>query len=95
MGGIKKAFKSVTKSIKKVVSKTVGGAVFGIKADKPKVVEQAPPAQEAPKAEQNAEGVSTPEELSTRKRNRRNGLRIDLNNAGGANTGSGLNIPVG
>lgn len=94
MGGIKKAVKSVTKSIKKTVSKTVGG-VFGIKADKPKVIEQAPPAQEAPKAEQNAEGVSTPEELSTRKRNRRNGLRIDLNNAGGANTGSGLNIPVG
>jgi len=94
VGGIKKAVKSVTKSIKKTVSKTVGG-VFGIKADKPKVIEQAPPAQEAPKAEQNAEGVSTPEELSTRKRNRRNGLRIDLNNAGGANTGSGLNIPVG
>ncbi|KXK68001.1 hypothetical protein BC89_28000 [Pseudomonas monteilii] len=94
MGGIKKAFKSVTKSIKKVVSKTVGG-VFGIKADKPKVVEQAPPAQEAPKPEQNAETVSTPEELNTRKRNRRNGLRIDLNQAGGANTGSGLNIPVG
>ena len=94
MGGIKKAVKSVTKSIKKAVSKTVGGA-FGLKADKPKVVEQAPPAQEAPKPEQNAEGVSTPEELSTRKRNRRNGLRIDLNNAGAANTGSGLNIPVG
>lgn len=94
MGGIKKAFKSVTKSIKKVVSKTVGG-VFGIKQDKPKVIEQAPPAQEAPKPEQNAETVSTPEELNTRKRNRRNGLRIDLNQAGGANTGSGLNIPVG
>lgn len=94
MGGIKKAVKSVTKSIKKAVSKTVGGA-FGLNADKPKVVEQAPPAQEAPKPEQNAEGVSTPEELNTRKRNRRNGLRIDLNQAGGANTGSGLNIPVG
>ncbi|WP_130906895.1 hypothetical protein [Pseudomonas sp. Sample_16] len=94
MGGIKKAVKSVTKSIKTAVSKTVGGA-FGLKTDKPKVVEQAPPAQEAPKPEQNAEGVSTPEELSTRKRNRRNGLRIDLNNAGAANTGSGLNIPVG
>lgn len=94
MGGIKKAFKSVTKSIKKVVSKTVGG-VFGIKADKPKTVDQAPPAQEAPKPEQNAESVSQNEELSTRKRSRRNGLRIDLNNAGGANTGTGLNIPVG
>lgn len=94
MGGIKKAVKSVTKSINKVVSKTVGG-VFGIKQDKPQVIEQAPPAQEAPKPEQNAETVTKNEELSTRKRNRRNGLRIDLNNAGGANTGSGLNIPVG
>jgi len=94
VGGIKKAVKSVTKSIKKAVSKTVGG-VFGIKADKPKVVEQAPPAQEAPKPEQNAETMTQNEELSTRKRNRRNGLRIDLNQAGGANTGSGLNIPVG
>lgn len=94
MGGIKKAVKSVTKSIKKAVSKTVGGA-FGIKQDKPKVIEPTPAAQEAPKAEQNAEDMIQNEELSTRKRNRRNGLRIDLNNAGGANGGNGLNIPVG
>lgn len=51
-------------------------------------------AQAAAGAEKGAEGVQTDENAGRRKRNRRNGLRIDLN-TGGAPSGNGVNLPRG
>lgn len=100
---ISKPFKKIGSAVKKVASKAfsvVKGAVKGIgKAvglvpkipDMPDPKDPAPP---APEPEQYAEDMTRPEMIGRRKRNRRNGLRIDLN-TGGAPAGNGVNLPVG
>lgn len=96
----KKIFKAV-KSVVKTVSKpfqSIGKAVVkGVSSvfktpDMPDVKQPDPAAPPAPEAEQTATDVQTPENISRSKRQRRNGLRIDLNSGGG---GTGLNVPVG
>jgi hypothetical protein len=101
--GVKKAVGGAFKAVKKVASKAWKGVRTGVKSTGEKVglVPEAPdmpdpkdPAPPAPEPEQYAEDMTRPENIGRRKRNRRNGLRIDLN-TGGAPSGNGVNVPVG
>jgi hypothetical protein len=108
--GIKKIGKSISKPFKKIgsaVKKTVSsvfkaakgvvGMVAGAIGLTPKIPDMPQPkdpAPPAPEPEQYAEDMTRPENIGRRKRNRRNGLRIDLN-TGGAPAGNGVNLPVG
>lgn len=108
--GIKKIGKAVSKPFKKIGSavtkavssafKAVSGVVgkvtgaLGLSPKIPDMPELKDPAPPAPEPEQYAEDMTRPENIGRRKRNRRNGLRIDLNTGGGP-VGSGVNLPVG
>lgn len=83
-----KAFKEARRGYKNI------GQAVGLVPEVPDAQEPQATAPEAPSAEQYAEDVSTPENIGRRKRNRRAGLRIDLN-TGGSSSGNGVNVPVG
>lgn len=100
---VTKPFKKIGNAVKKTVSsafKAIGnaarkaGQAIGLIPVFPAMPEMKDPAPPAPEPEQYAEGMSRPEGIGRRKRNRRNGLRIDLN-TGGAPAGNGVNLPVG
>lgn len=99
---VSKPFKSMAHSVSRGVSsvfKLAGDAVgkvgeaLGLKPEVPEIEAQeaAPP---APSPEQYAEEMSRPENISRRRRNHRNRLRVDLN-TGGSPAGNGVNVPVG
>lgn len=91
--GVKKVVKSVAKPFQSIGSSVVKGVASVFKTpDVPDIKQPDPAAPPAPDPEQTATDVQTPENISRRKRQQRNGLRIDLNNGGG---GTGLNVPVG
>lgn len=106
MGGVvkkvKKGIKSIGRAVERAVNKTlrvadpVAAGVHAVKdmLDPPKLKEPTPAAQAAPPPEQATPGMEMAENISRRKRKRRNGLRIDLN-TGGPPTGTGVNLPVG
>lgn len=89
---VKKGVSSVFKAVGRGLNK-IGQAVFLVPKipDMPEPKDPAPP---APEPEQYAADMTRPENIGRRKRNRRNGLRIDLN-TGGAPAGNGVNLPVG
>lgn len=100
---ISKPFKSIGNAVKKTVSsvfKAASGAfgkvagALGLSPKIPDIPELKDPAPPAPDPEQYAEDMSRPENIGRRRRNRRNGLRIDLN-TGGSTPGNGVNLPVG
>lgn len=100
--GVTKTVSSVFKTVGNVASKAWKGIKSGVKSigEKVGLVPKIPDmpdtatAPSAPEPEQTTQDVSTPENIGRRKRNRRNGLRIDLN-TGGAPSGNGVNVPVG
>lgn len=107
MGGvvkkISKGIRSIGRAVKRTVSKTwkivktgAEGAYNAVKNmfDPPKLEAPDPAAQAAPPPEQAKPEMEMAENISRRKRKRRNGLRIDLN-TGGPPTGTGVNLPVG
>lgn len=96
--GVSKTFKVVGRAAEKTLKETrrgitKAGQAIGVVPEMPDAKQQAT-APDAPSAEQYAEDMSTPENIGRRKRNRRTGLRIDLN-TGGNSSGNGVNIPVG
>lgn len=107
MGGVvkkvKKGLKSIGGAVERAVSKTWKIAKAGVEdpydavknlVDPQKLEAPTPTAQAAPPPEQAKPGMEMAENISRRKRKRRNGLRIDLN-TGGPPTGTGVNLPVG
>jgi hypothetical protein len=101
---IKKAVKNPVKSFKGLAEKSLKIAfdplkiaekgLSALKPDAPKVPDAVSAAAPAPDPEDTVLAQGTPENISRRKRSRRNGLRIDLN-TGGAPAGNGVNMPVG
>lgn len=99
---IKRVASQAFKAIKKGGSALAAG--LGVKGLEKKLFPKPPsidipdqkmPAPPAPEPEQYADGMSTPENISRRRRKGgRSGLRIDLNTGGGGG-GQGVNIPVG
>lgn len=100
---VKKGLKKLANAAERAASKTWKIAKTGVEepydavknlVDTPKLKEPTPTAQAAPPPEQAKPGMEMAENISRRKRKRRNGLRIDLN-TGGPPTGTGVNLPVG
>jgi|SRR5690606_21725134 len=97
---VKKTIKSLAKAVERTVSKAWKIAAedpydsLKKMLDPPKLEAPDPAAQAAPPPDQAKPEMERPENISRRKRKRRNGLRIDLN-TGGPPTGTGVNLPVG
>lgn len=96
----KKAVKKLAKAVERTVSKAWKIAAEdpydSVKKifDPPQLEAPDPAAQAAPPPDQAKPEMEMAENISRRKRKRRNGLRIDLN-TGGPPTGTGVNLPVG
>lgn len=100
-----KVVKSVTKAVSKTVKSVVGGVadlgkgiikgVAGVfKPKTPEIEAPTPAAPPAPEAGETTEDSIRPENISRRKKGGRGSLRVDLN-TGGANVGTGVNVPRG